>query len=74
MAKPLWAGAAALGVGLFLKSELMPSYAAAVGVAAGASFVSVLFAMKLDVEDEAALRGLARRFRPLARWFPAPSA
>jgi O-antigen/teichoic acid export membrane protein len=74
MAKPLWAGAAALAVGGFVKSALLPSYTAAVGLLVTAIFAALLLAMKLDSADRKALLELAQKFRPLARWLPAPSS
>jgi len=73
MAKPLWAGAAALAVGFLVKSEFMSSYAAGVGLLVTAVFAIALLAMKLDIADRRALLELAHKFRPLARWLPVHS-
>jgi O-antigen/teichoic acid export membrane protein len=74
MAKPLWAGAAALAAGGFVKSALPPAFTAAVGLLVPAIFAAVLLAMKLDAADRQALLELAQKFRPLARWLPDASS
>ena len=71
MAKSLCAGAAALAGGFFMTSELKPSPAIA-GALVAAIFGAVLLVLKLEDEDREALRELARKVRPFARWFPVP--
>ena len=73
MVKSILAGALTLAVGMFLRSEHVLSSAAAEGFAATAIFGAALLVMKVEAEDREALRGLARKVPPLARWFPSAS-
>jgi O-antigen/teichoic acid export membrane protein len=72
MVKSLCAGAAALAVGLSLRSELVPYSTVVEGLAVTAVFGAALLVMKLEAEDREAVRGLALKFRPLARRFARP--
>ena len=70
MAKPIWAGAAAMVVGFIAKSALPSFYAPAAALPVAAVFVTALLVMKLDDADRLALAELTQRFRPLSRWLP----
>lgn len=73
MVKPLCAGAAALGVGAFLTSELVSLSTAVAAFAVTAVFAALLLLFKLEPADRQALRELAQKFQSLARRPARPS-